>query len=455
MEYPQAYWTRDDYYMDQETTFTADKTAETAHKTADADGVFLDEETGTGRSRRFWVIGIVLILAVLAAAGYFMTRGGGDAAGEEAVAAEGEAGDGQIPTVTVVIPGSGNIARMISATGTLAARREMPVGVAGEGGQVARVLVEPGSWVRQGQVLATIDQSVQSQQANSAAAQISVAQADAELAQSELDRALKLVERGFISKADIDRKTATRDAARARVNVARAQLNELRARTRRLNITAPAAGLVLERNVEPGQVVSAGSGVLFRMAKGGEMELRAQLSEDDLSRLSTGVSAKVTPVGSEKVFDGQVWQIAPVINPQTRQGIARIALPYDAALRPGGFASANIASGSSVAPLLPESAVQSDDEGAYVYIVGKDNKIERRDVGTGVVTADGIAINSGLDGSERIVLYAAGFLNPGETVKPVVKKAENDAGATGAEPANDNAKPATIDNTEAQAEPAG
>src|SRR3546814_6148132 len=96
----------------------------------------------------------------------------------------------------------------------------MPVGVVGEGGRVVSVSVEQGQWVRAGQVLASIDRSVQSQQARAQAAQVEVARADAQLAQSNLDRALQLVERGFISKADVDRLTATRDAARARVEVA-------------------------------------------------------------------------------------------------------------------------------------------------------------------------------------------------------------------------------------------
>jgi HlyD family secretion protein len=93
---------------------------------------------------------------------------------------------------------------------------------------------------------------------------------------------------------------------------------------RRLNIVAPAAGLVLERRVEPGQIVSAGSGMLFRLAKGGEMEVKALLGEVDLGQLSPGVSAQITPVGSDKAFTGQVWQIAPVIDPASRQGTARI-----------------------------------------------------------------------------------------------------------------------------------
>src|SRR3546814_1301544 len=120
-----------------------------------------------------------------------------------------------------------------------------------------------------------------------------------------------LVSRGFISKADMDRKRATRDAAQARVRVAQAQYKEAVARNGRLNIVTPAAGLVLTRPVEPGQVVVAGSGVLFRMAKGGEMEMLAQLGEADLQHVSVGTRATVTPVGTSLQIAGQVWQKSP------------------------------------------------------------------------------------------------------------------------------------------------
>ena len=245
-----------------------------------------------------------------------------------------------------------------------------------------------------------------------------MAQADARLAQSNLQRALKLVDRGFISKADIDRLTAERDAANARVKVAGAQLAETRARNRRLGIVAPAAGLVLDRNVEPGQVVTGGSGVLFNIAKDGQIEMLARLSEDDLAKISVGVAAQVTPVGSPKAFAGQVWQISPVIDAQSRLGAARIALAYSPELRPGGFATAEISAGTVVAPRLPESAVLSDSKGSYVYVVGPDNKVVRRDVKTGALTSDGIAVTGGLSGSERVVLRAGAFLAEGETVKP-------------------------------------
>ena len=203
---------------------------------------------------------MLAVIVVALAVGLFTLRGG------KAVAPAAVS----LPRVTYIVPGRQAVAGQISTTGSLAARREMPVGVAGEGGMISRVLVEPGDWVAAGQVLATIDQSVQAQEGASLAAGITVARADAAIAQSELDRAKALVARGFISKADIDRKTATRDAANARVQVAQAQYGESGARIGRLAIRAPAAGLVLTRAVEPGQVVSSASGTLFRMAKGGE-----------------------------------------------------------------------------------------------------------------------------------------------------------------------------------------
>ena len=367
-------------------------------------------EEKAGRRRMIVVATIIGLLLAVAAYFYF---GGEDAPVEQPQ---------QLQAVTVIAPGRTTVEGEISATGTLAARREMPVGVVGEGGRVVSVPVDAGSWVRQGQVLAVIDRSVQSQQAQSASAQIQVAQADASLAQSNLDRALQLVERGFVSKADVDRLTATRDAAAARVRVAQAQARELQARNARLNIVAPAAGLILERNVEPGQTVSGGSQALFIIAKGGEMEMLAQLGENELARIRSGASAEVSPVGADTAFTGQVWQIAPTIDAQTRQGTARIALSYRPELKPGGFASAVINSGTVVAPVLPESALQDDDGQAYVYLVDADNLVVRRDVETGVVTDGGLTITSGLTGNERVVLRAGGFLREGEEVAPKLQK---------------------------------
>lgn len=386
---------------------------ESSISSEDMTGSTIGEPENADRNRRLLIIAGVAILVIAVALGLWSMFGS---------AAETDTTATQAPVVTVAVPGKQSVVRTINATGTLAARREIPVGVVGEGGRVTNVYVDAGDWVKPGQIMASIDRSVQSQQAAGLSASVGVARADLDLAQSNLDRAAKLVERGFISKADIDRLTATRDAAAARLRVAQAQLNETRARNSRLSIVAPKGGFVLERNVEPGQTVTQGSGTLFRLAQNGEMELQAQLGESDLANVGVGTVTEVTPVGTAKVLEGQIWQVSPVIDPQSRQGTARIALGYDTALRPGGFASARIRSGSAEAAVLPESAVLNDSNGAFVYIVGQDNKAERRDVEVGAVSSAGLSITSGLDGTERVVLRAGGFLSPGETITPKLQE---------------------------------
>ncbi|MEW4466273.1 efflux RND transporter periplasmic adaptor subunit [Parasphingorhabdus sp. JC815] len=371
-------------------------------------------ENQAQNKKRLIIVAAVVAALVLAFAVYKIFSGSGK--GVEAGAVN------QASSVTVVVPGKQDVVHTINATGTLAARRELPVGVVGEGGRVTRVYVDAGDWVKAGQVMASIDRSVQNQQVARLEALVASARAERDIAQANLDRAAKLIERGFISKADIDRLTATRDSSAAQLKVAQAQLAETRARNNFLNIIAPKGGLVLERNIEVGQTVTPGSGILFRLAQSGEMELQALLSESDLANVSVGVSAEVTPVGTDKILEGQIWQISPMIDTDTRQGVAKIALSYDRALRPGGFANAEIKSGSSQASVLPESAVQNDSKGSYVYIVGEDNKVIRRDVVVGDVTSAGLSITSGLSGTERVVLRAAGFLNPGQTVNPVAQK---------------------------------
>ena len=366
------------------------------------------------RRRRSLLIGAGLALIVLLVA-FLLMRGGGE---EQAAGGPGAQGGGQVPTVTVIVPGRSDVARTVTASGPLAARRDQPVGIPGSGGRVTRVLVDAGTWVRAGQVLATVDRAVQAQQAAQLAAQVAAARANAELAQNNYERAVSLQGRGFVSKAEIDSKRAARDAANAQVRVNQAQLNATRAEIGRLDIRAPASGLILARNVEVGQIVSPGSGALFRLAEGGQMEMRAQLSQQELGFVRAGMTASVTPVGLDRAFSGQVWQVAPVIDPQSRQGEVRILVPYDPAIRPGGFAEARIGAGATSAPLLPQSAVLSDDSGNYVYIINAKSEVERRNVKIGTVDQAGVTIAEGLSGNEAVVLSAGPFLNPGQKVNP-------------------------------------
>jgi len=369
------------------------------------------------RKRMALIAGAVGIVVVLLVA-FFLMRGGDEASNAAGGPGAGQGQGGQIPAVTVIVPGRTQVARTITASGALAARRDQPVGISGQGGRVTRVLVDAGSWVRAGQVLATVERAVQTQVAAQQSAQIAAARANAQLAQQNYERSQSLVGRGFVSKADLDAKRAARDAAYAQVRVAQAQLGQTRAEIGRLDIRAPTSGLILARTVEVGQIVSPGSPALFRLAEGGAMEMRAQLAQQDVAAIRVGMPASVTPVGTDTALSGSVWQVSPVIDPQSRQGEVRIAIPYQQSIRPGGFAEARISSGATTAPLLPQSAVLSDEKGNYVYVVNAKNEVERRNVRVGTVDENGVTIADGISGQEAIVLSAGPFLNPGQKIAP-------------------------------------
>ena len=359
-----------------------------------------------------WGLAAALLLVAIAAIWFLTRSGAADAAPEETAAAG--------PRVTVMSPGSSPVTANVRVTGSVAATRDLPVGVQGQGGMITGVLVKEGDYVREGQTLARIDRRVQEQQVAQLRAAIDQARADLNLAQSELGRAEALVERGFISTADIERRIATRDAARARVNVATAQLREAQARLAQLDVRAPEPGLILTRSVEPGQVVGPGAGALFRIAQDGQMELRANVAEQDLAQLEPGQGAAIQLVGADKVYRGTVTLVEPIIDATSRQGIARIQIAGDRQVRPGAFATAVIETGSANRPVLPESAVLGEIDDSYVFVIGDGNRVERKSVVVGNVTEEGVVIDSGLSGQEQVVMSAGAFLNEGEVVVPRV-----------------------------------
>jgi RND family efflux transporter MFP subunit len=178
----------------------------------------------------------------------------------------------------------------------------------------------------------------------------------------------------------------------------------------------PADGTVLTRTAELGQTASPGGEPLFRIARGGEIEMRGQVAEQDLAGLKLGQAASIYLTGIAKPFEGQVRLLGAVIDPKTRLGEIRIALKPDPALRPGAFAHGEVVVGNARRPVLPQPAVLSDARGSYVYVVGAGNSVERRAVSIANTTPDGIVVGEGLNGDEQVIALAAGFLREGEKV---------------------------------------
>lgn len=348
----------------------------------------------------------VLIVAVLASR---LMGGGGAPAG---------AGPrSTVPLVSVVTPALSAVTSTVTFTGTINARYDVAMGVEGEGGRIATVHVEAGDRVKQGQVLATLDTSVLRPQVARLAASLTEARANAELREAEYQRAQAVSGSGALSAEEIERRRAAAVTAAAQVQVAAAQLAEARARLEQTEIRAPADGVVLTRTAEVGEFPTPGGEPLFRLSRGDEVEVRAQLAEQDLPRLAVGQPALVRLTGMPEAFEGRVRLVGPVIDPQTRLGWIRVELEPHPMLRPGAFARGEVTVGNSRRQVLPQTAVLSDANGTYVLIVGEDGKVAKRSVRVVDTNARGVVIGEGLQGNEKVVATAAAFLREGETVK--------------------------------------
>jgi multidrug efflux pump subunit AcrA (membrane-fusion protein) len=161
---------------------------------------------------------------------------------------------------------------------------------------------------------------------------------------------------------------------------------------------------------------------LFRLSEGGEVELRGQVAEQDLPLLKVGQTVQVHLTGAPQVYEGQVRLLPAVIDPQTRLGMARVALHPDPNLRPGAFARAEVTVSNAERAVLPQTAVLTDDKGSYVLIVNAENKIERRAVRVSGMVQNGVTIAEGVSNKDEVVATAGAFLQEGELVKPIAKQ---------------------------------
>jgi RND family efflux transporter MFP subunit len=358
-------------------------------------------------------VAVVLAVAAVGAAIYFGTNRGSDSTSTE----------GAIPLVSAAVPGVSAITTTVAFTGTINARYDMPIGTEGETGRVAAIYVEAGDHVKAGQLLAQVDESILQPQVDRLAASLEEAKANSDLAAAEYGRAEGVEAAGALSKEDIEKRHAAAVTAAAEVKVAAAQLAEYQARLSHTQVRAPVDGVVLTRAAEVGQIVTPGGNAMFRLARGSEVEMRALVAEQDLPSLRVGQPADVYLTGIDKPFVGKVRLLGAIIDPQTRLGEVRIQLQPDPQLRPGAFARGEVVVGKGERPVLPQTAVLSDEKGTYALVVNADNHVERRNVHVSDTNAKGLIIASGLTGNERVIMTAAGFLRVGERVEVVAPKA--------------------------------
>lgn len=377
----------------------------------DAESRVLVFDPARNRSRRKWLLGAAgIAVAIAVAAAVWMSR----ATSSKPVTTL--AASSSIPLVSIVTPGAQPVATEVNFTGTIEALHELPIGNSGDTGRIVAVYVQVGDHVRRGQTLAQLDDSVLAPQVAQLSAALDQARAQAALSAAEYRRGVAVGPAGGLSAQDIEKLQAASVMDAANIKVVAAELAVMRAKLALTRIVAPVDGFVLTRAAEVGQIAAAGGPALFDLEDAGQVEMIGQVAEQDMADLEVGQSAAVYLIGNPQPFIGRIWLLGAVIDPQSRLGEVRIALTPNPALRPGAFARSLVTLARAQRPVLPQTAVMADNDGSYVYVVDRDDQVQRRAVSVGSVIPDGVVIAAGLSGRERVVSVDGGFLHSGEKV---------------------------------------
>jgi HlyD family secretion protein len=376
--------------------------------------------------RRIFIIAAVAALAV-PLAGWLFWGNAGDKADAASTTIERRP-----PTVTVARAQRREIAEEVHVSGTLVAREEVMVSPEVDGMAVTEILVEEGDRVTKGQVLARLSRSAV--EAEGAQAEANIAQARAQIAEAQasvfenqqsLDRAKELVKTKNVSQAVYEQRMSAWQVADAKLKaaeqtlkVAEAQKQQVDLRLQRTEIKAPTAGVVSRRNIRLGAIVSMVAEPSFRLIEDGAVELQADVVDATLARFQTGQNARISAAGASEPLNGTIRLISPEVDATTRLGRVRVALPLDAKVSIGSFASGVIEVGRQTAVTVPISAVTVSAGKSTVQIVA-DGKIATREVQIGLRSPTRVELKSGVAEDELVVARAGSFLRDGDAVTAV------------------------------------
>jgi RND family efflux transporter MFP subunit len=353
------------------------------------------------------LLGIVVVVAV--AAGVIVVKNKKSAAPAPVAA--------QKPALTVVtaLPDTQTWQARVSASGGVLAWQEAIVGAEVGGLRLAEVLVNVGDAVKKGQVLARFADELSQATLNQQQAAFEEAKARHAEAAAHLQRAQSIKDSGAMSAQELLQLSTAADTAKAQVQSAEARLAAEKLRLNYTRVVASDDGLISARTATVGAVMQAGA-ELFRLIRQGKLEWRAELSDAALQQVRVGQKVKVLLAQGEPLT-ASVVRISPVIDPQTRNGAVFVALPSNPALKAGTFLQGEFELGTSNALTLPQSAVVMRDGFAYVYRVGKDNRVVQLKVTTGRRQQDRVEILSGVTAEMSVVTNGAGFLNDGDLIR--------------------------------------
>jgi membrane fusion protein, multidrug efflux system len=325
----------------------------------------------------------------------------------------------EIRAVTTLRVSVGTQSDNVAYSGDVQPRYETALGFR-VGGKVVARLVDVGTRISAGQVLARLDPEDQQLNQEAARSQLAAAKAAFEQAKADLARYAELLEKQFISAAEFDRRRTDYDVAKARLEQAEAQLGVTRNQSAYTQLRADHAGVVTSVRAEVGQVVSAGQTVLT-VARTGQKEVEINVPENKLGELNAAKTIAVTLwAAPDKVYRGEVREVSPTADAVTRTYAVRVAvLDADAAMKLGMTANVYLRGvGRGRLVELPATAVFKQGGGAAVWVVDPDS-LQVRSVAVEVARyhEDKVSVSAGLSGGELVVRAGVHKLFEGEKVR--------------------------------------
>jgi RND family efflux transporter MFP subunit len=241
------------------------------------------------------------------------------------------------------------------------------------------------------------------------------AEAAADSAKADADRARSIENTGALSKSQIAQYLTQEKVTRAQFEAAKAAYAASQVRLGNTQVRAPDDGVISARTATVGAVAGAGQ-ELFRLVRQSRMEWRAEVTPAEVGQVKVGQKVEVTAASGLTVA-GTVRAIAPTADPQTRNVLVFADLPKHTELKAGTFARGQFQIGSSQALTVPAQAIVVRDGHNYVFVIGADSKAGQRKVDTGRRAGDRVEVLQGLKADEAVAVQGAGFLNEGDLVK--------------------------------------
>lgn len=308
---------------------------------------------------------------------------------------------------------------------------------------VREVKVQLGDRVREGQTLVTLDSRDQDAGARRATAAreevrqampeadsaVAAAKANFDLAQSTFQRMNELYSKKSISDQEFDEASGKRKAAQANYEMMQARRRQLDSKMAQIEedirtaevarsyaeITAPFAGLVTARTVEPG-ILAAPGVPLLTLERDGAYRLEASVEESHLAAIRVGQPVRVELDGVDRTLEARVSEIAPVVDAAARAYTVKIDLPALPAVRSGSFGRAIFQTGSRSILTIPASAVT--ERGQLRSVLVAENGVARtRLITLGQQAGDRVEVFSGLQTGEAVVISAPRNIADGSRIE--------------------------------------